>query len=401
MPASQFVPQVPESPSGPGGSAGPGREPSAAPADPGPVIRGPADVVAAVPYLLGHHPSQSLVVLSVRPGAALGVVCRIDLPDPAGGEAASADVVERLVGAAVADGADSALVLVYDEDPGAGGHGDGGDLVDAVVDGLRGRGVGVTDVLHVGPQRWRSRWCDDGRCCPPEGRPVAESRDRPVAARFVLDGRSPAPDRSSVEPPAAAAPVAARRAAAQAAARWRRRVAAGGSSELPVSDRFRLLDEWLGVLDRHGSSGELPSPAVVGRLAAAWSQDLRTRDACLVAVLPGAGPAPDSIVAGSRIDLSSVLADRSCAGAVGAAAPVLRHMAAHLSGPPAAAVLAVHAWLAWVSGQGAAAGDLASRASAAGSGHRLATLVLRALDHAVAPDWAAPAGPVTSSGAGS
>ncbi|MGF1663590.1 MAG: hypothetical protein ACFCVG_14210, partial [Kineosporiaceae bacterium] len=204
----------------------------------------------------------------------------------------------------------------------------------------------------------------------------------------------------------AAAPVAARRAAAQAAARWRRRVAAGASAELPVADRFRLLDEWLAILDRHGASGELPGPAVVGRLAAAWSQDLRTRDACMVAVLPAAGPAPDAIVAGSRTGLSSVLADRSCAGAVRAVAPVLRHMASHLSGPPAAAVLAVHAWLAWTSGHGAAARDLAARAGATGSGHRLAALVLRALDHAVAPDWAVPdapagaCGPVTPSGAG-
>jgi hypothetical protein len=388
MPASEPIPSVPEpeTASARGGTAwcsdqGPG---------PGPVIRCPADVVAAVPYLLGHHPSRSLVVLAVRPDGTLGVVCRAELPDPGAGQAVIAELATRVVEAVAADGADGALVAVYDDDPGPGDPLPGG-LVPAVVGELGGRGVTVSDVLRVGPGRWRSLWCTDRRCCPAEGRPLAEVRDRPVAARFVLDGRNPAPDRAALEPPPAPAPVTARRAAAQAAARWRRRVAAWASAELPVADRFRLLDEWFATLDRHRSSGELPSPAVVGRLAAAWSQDLRTRDACMIAVLPAAGPAPDAIVAGSRTGLSSVLAHRSCAGAVDGVAPVLRHMAAHLTGPPAAAVLAVHAWLAWASGHGAAAGDLADRAAASGSGHRLATLVRQALDHAVAPDWAAPA----------
>jgi hypothetical protein len=397
MPAPELVP-VPDSAAGPAATVAPG----GAGTSTAPVIRGPADVVAAVPYLLGHHPARSLVVLAVRPDAALGVVCRADLPEAGAGPAATAAVVDRVVRAVVADRAAGAVVAVYDGEPRP-VRPSAGDLVDLVVDGLARGGVEVSDVLLVGPERWRSLWCADRGCCPPEGRPVAEVRDRPVAAGFVLDGRHPAPDRAALEPAPAPVSVAARRAAAQAAARWQRRVAGGASAELRVADRFRLLDEWLATLDRHGASGELPSPAVVGRLAAAWSRDRRTRDACMVAVLPAAGTAPDAIVAGSRTGLSSVLGDRSCAGAVAPVAPVLRHMAAHLSGPPAAAVLAVHAWLAWASGHGAAAGDLAARATATGSVHRLAELVAQALDHAVPPDWAAPpdrAAAVTPAGAG-
>jgi hypothetical protein len=408
MPAPEAVPHTPAGPADPEVASGPpDRVPPVGPprdaatgAGRRIAIRGPADVVAAVPYLLGHVPAACLVALSVRPDGLLGVVCRADLPDP-GLEGAAAAVADRVVAALTGDRAANALLLLHEDDPGpARPPAARRALLDTVDAALAAHGVAVTDVLHVGPTRWRSLRCADVRCCPPAGRPVADTRDNAVAAAFVLAGRSPAADRSSLEPAPEPASPADRRAAAQAGARWRRRVAAGGSAELPVADRFRLLDEWLAVLDRHAATGALPGPAVTGRLATAWSHDLRIRDACMVAALPGAGVTPDAIVAGSRAETSAVLADRSCAGAVEAVAPVLRHLAAHVGGPPAAAALAVHAWLAWASGDGAAAGDLCVRALAAEPDHRLASLVLRALDHAVPPDWAAPAPPVNRPGAG-
>ncbi|MGF1664476.1 MAG: DUF4192 family protein, partial [Kineosporiaceae bacterium] len=205
MAASELVPPAPE-PHAPddracAGPPGPGT--TVVPVDrgplPGPVIRGPDDVVAAVPYLLGHHPSRSLVVLAVRPDAVLGVVCRADLPEPGAAPAAVDEVADQLVGAVTADGAERAVVVVYDDDPSPGPPAAAGPA-EAVVDRLAGHGVGVGDVLHVGPRRWRSRWCSDHRCCPAEGRPLSEVRHRPVAARFVLEGRDPAPDRAALEP---------------------------------------------------------------------------------------------------------------------------------------------------------------------------------------------------------
>lgn len=381
------------------------RPPSLHPADPVPPdladtdlrLRGPADVVAAVPYLLGHEPTRSLVALAVRPDGDLGVVCRADLPGPGEDPAASAAATAARVSATLgADGAASALLAMYDGgDPG--GPRDTGalDTAAATVEALGRGGIDVADALHVGPTRWRSLFCTRGDCCPPDGFDVAEARGRPVAVGFVVSGRSPVPDRESLEPaPEPAAPPR-RRAAAQAAARWRRRVRASGArpgGDLPVTDRFRLLDEWLRLLDDHHRLGSLPGPAVIGRLAASWADDSRVRDACMVAVLPPAGLAPDALLAGSRTDVAVILADRSCAGVVTGPAPLLRHMAAHLAGTPLAAVLALHAWLAWVSGEGAAAGDLAQRAVGTQPDHRLAGLVLELLDHAVAPGWAAPAG---------
>lgn len=359
-------------------------------------LRGPADVVAAVPYLLGHSPSRSLVALAVRAGGDLGVVCRADLPEPGDDQGACVVATAARIGEALhADGAESALLALYDGvDPGAAPDALARETAAATAAALAGAGVDVADALHVGPHRWRSLLCRHDGCCPPAGFDVAEAKARPVAVGFVVSGRHPVADRDSLEPVPTPAPPPLRRAAAQSAARWRRRVraAAGGpgGGELQVTDRFRVLDEWLRLLDEHRRSAHLPGPAVIGRLAAAWTDDLRVRDACMVALLPAAALVPDALLAGSRGDIDAVLADRSCAGVARGPAPLLRHMASHLAGPPQAAVLALHAWLAWASGEGAAAGDLASRAVRAQPGHRLATLVLDLLDRAVPPGWAAP-----------
>jgi hypothetical protein len=346
------------------------------------VLAGPEDVVAAVPYLLGHEPRRCLVALAVRVSGDIGVVCRVDLPDD---PAHVRPVTDRVAVALAADSAHTALVAAYVDPerevrPAVG-------VLDALVAELRRQSIQLSDALLVHGPRYRSVLCTDPSCCPPGGRSVADAKDRPVAVQFVVSGRSPVRDRSDLEPAAVPAPRTARRSAATAAARWRRRVSGG----LDPGERCRLLEEWFAVLDDHRRLGVLPGPAAVGRLSAAWADDVRIRDAAMVSVLPAAGLVPDSLIAGTPTDLAEVLAARSCAGAVHPVAPVLRHMAGHVAGPLAASVLAVHAWVAWVSGAGAAAGDLASRAVEADPGHRLATLVVQLLDRAVPPDWAAPA----------
>ncbi|MFD0787811.1 DUF4192 family protein, partial [Micromonospora azadirachtae] len=45
-------------------------------------VRSPADLLAAVPYLLGFHPADSVVVVAMR-GRRVVFAARADLPDPA------------------------------------------------------------------------------------------------------------------------------------------------------------------------------------------------------------------------------------------------------------------------------------------------------------------------------
>jgi hypothetical protein len=58
-------------------------------------ITAPGDLVAALPYLLGFHPVDSLIVLGQRgTGTELGLALRVDLPPPPG---RASEVAEQLV----------------------------------------------------------------------------------------------------------------------------------------------------------------------------------------------------------------------------------------------------------------------------------------------------------------
>lgn len=80
-------------------------------------ISGSADLIAAVPHLLGAEPKESFVVLTLRAGL-LGASLRMDAP----AEAAPGDYAQMMTTYAAYDGkATGSFLLVYtDEDPGSG-----------------------------------------------------------------------------------------------------------------------------------------------------------------------------------------------------------------------------------------------------------------------------------------
>ncbi|HET6211748.1 MAG TPA: DUF4192 family protein, partial [Micromonosporaceae bacterium] len=56
-------------------------KPEALPAGPPLRLRGPADLLAAVPHLLGFRPDESLVVIGSQ-DRRLTFACRVELPEP-------------------------------------------------------------------------------------------------------------------------------------------------------------------------------------------------------------------------------------------------------------------------------------------------------------------------------
>ena len=161
--------------------------PSLPPSDPeGPVrltARRPADLLAAVPFLLGFHPEESLVALFLQ-GGRVRLTARYDLGDHLDVEAGT-DV--------------AALVEQH--------HPSGLVLVAYAADAARGRallldqadrlsGVEVVDLLVVDGTRWWSLVCADG-CCPAEGTPY-EPGDHPLSAEAVWAGLVARPDRAAV-----------------------------------------------------------------------------------------------------------------------------------------------------------------------------------------------------------
>jgi hypothetical protein len=73
-------------------------------------LSSPADVISAVPYLLGFHPRDSLVLVSLHggPDRRISLASRIDLPPPAHAREAAVQLAQIVVG----QGCDEVLIAV-------------------------------------------------------------------------------------------------------------------------------------------------------------------------------------------------------------------------------------------------------------------------------------------------
>lgn len=147
------------------------------------VLSSPADILAAVPYLVGFHPADSLVVAGVA-GPDVRLTTRWDLP------VASEDL-DRLVALLCREAVTAAFVV---------GYGPGAlvtPAVDAVTRLLHAGGIRVAESLRAEGGRYWSYSCGSASCCPAEGTPYDTERSQ-VAAEAVLHGLVALPDRGSL-----------------------------------------------------------------------------------------------------------------------------------------------------------------------------------------------------------
>jgi hypothetical protein len=150
-------------------------------------LRGPADVLAALPYQLGYHPRDCLVLVALH-DRAVGLVARIDLPAHEDTAAAAASALAPLL----RERPDRVLLVGYESVEGA-----SGPLLDEVERGLAAAGLGVLDRLVVRDGRWFSADCDEA-CCPDEGTPLPDPSETPGVADFVALGMAPLAERSAL-----------------------------------------------------------------------------------------------------------------------------------------------------------------------------------------------------------
>ncbi|HEY5784671.1 MAG TPA: DUF4192 domain-containing protein [Microlunatus sp.] len=155
-------------------------------------VREPGDILGVVPYLLGFHPTESLVAAFVRQRQVV-VTARIDLAATADVEAL-VDQLE-LVGRQI--GSRSLVLIGYSADGGV------RDLMRDLADLVP---LDLVDVLAVSGDRWWSVCCD-GECCPPEGRPY-DIASHPLAAAAVMAGISATATRQEIADLAAGPPTA-------------------------------------------------------------------------------------------------------------------------------------------------------------------------------------------------
>src|SRR4051794_1280311 len=82
-------------------------------------ISAPADIVAAVPHLLGFHPAESLVAIGLRgPRARVPFPVRVDLPDGDDEPAVVETVAARMAAAKV----DATVLVVFTDRAPVGGQ---------------------------------------------------------------------------------------------------------------------------------------------------------------------------------------------------------------------------------------------------------------------------------------
>ncbi|HET8680871.1 MAG TPA: DUF4192 domain-containing protein [Micromonosporaceae bacterium] len=318
-------------------------------------IRFPADLLAAVPYLVGFHPADSVVVVGVR-GGQLALAVRGDLPpEPS-----------HIAGIVARQGVDAAAVIGY------GPAHRVGPAALQVRDALLGCGIDVYDVLRATDGRYWSYLCDNPSCCPPEGTPF-DPVSSAVAAQLAYHGQEALPSRAALV--ARVAPVdgpvreSMRQATARAQDRLDRLVA--GEGQLVAGDGQPAAGGPVPAAGDHlvHAAG---AEAVTAALTRHGAGDRLTDDeVAWLTVLLRCVAVRD--LAWQRIDGSRLH--------IGVWTDVVQRAERHLVAPPASLL----AFAAWRLGEGALAVVAVERALDADPGYPLAILLDRVLRRGIAP----------------
>ncbi|MBB5966855.1 DUF4192 domain-containing protein [Planomonospora venezuelensis] len=331
----------------------PGPDPSAPglPAEPpGLLLASTQDVLGAVPYLLGFHPGDSLIVIGLRgdpPRGRVHLTVRWDLP-------LAAPAPGRILPLLRKEEITQVIAVGYGPGP----------LVtpaaDAVIALLRGSGIAVLDVLRAHDGRYWSYLCQAAECCPPSGTPY-DREAGPIAAQATVHGLVALPDRRTLE--RSLAPAGGRERTAM------RRATARATAEL----RARLA----GCRDVDGLAAELVADGVarVHGAIAAYASGGRIDDE--QAARLGLGLAVIRI----RDEAWALITDDTCDAHVRLWRDLTRRLEPRFAAP-AASLLGMAAWRG---GDCALAGIALARALDADPGYSMAHLLMQALRHLLPP----------------
>ncbi|WP_051799839.1 DUF4192 domain-containing protein [Catenuloplanes japonicus] len=139
-------------------------------------VTSPAHLIAVVPYLLGFHPRDSLVVVG-RHDNALVFAARQDLPPPDLSFPEIDEYARQIATVVARQTVDSVVLIGY-----TGAHLSGAALVAAVNDALLDLRIPVREQLRVADGRFWCYLCTDENCCPSAGRAYTDAADEIRAA---------------------------------------------------------------------------------------------------------------------------------------------------------------------------------------------------------------------------
>jgi hypothetical protein len=153
-------------------------------------VRSPADLIAAIPYLLGFHPADSVVAVAVR-GPRIVFAARGDLPPPGAGPEERDGLANQVASVVGRQGATAVMVVGY------GAAARVTPAVDALLAAFRRTDLQVLEALRVTDGRYWSYLCERADCCPPDGTPC-DPTSSPLAAAASYAGQVALPDRAAL-----------------------------------------------------------------------------------------------------------------------------------------------------------------------------------------------------------
>jgi len=320
-------------------------------------VRNPGDLIEAIPYLLGFHPRDSVVVVGLA-DTRVTVTARVDL-----GELTDAAVLAETLRVLANSDATRVIAAIYDGTlsdvaKSALPH---GDLIHDLGVRAAGFGIELVEAVLVARGRWWSYVCADERCCPAQGR----------------------------ELPGDASPS---------------RAAATYAGLVALSDR----DELAGLLEPDDAAHRARlEPAIAEHenlavSAVVGGYDKRRQRSVKRAIFAAARDADGSLFPGDGVGglsdddacrFAAALAETSIRDAVWLAVDqrrldgraLWRELARRVPPPYDAAPLFLFGWASWRDGNGPSAGIAAERALASDPDYTAAELLLGALTHGLDP----------------
>ena len=312
-----------------------------------------AQLPAAVPYLLGFHPDESVVIVGLHDGEVL-VTIRVDLADAIDDDMSSPALADA-IGVAARAGVDAMVALVFSDVPVRLRRMPHRAVVNAIGTEAGFYGCALLDVLVVRRDRWWSFVCADLECasCTDEGEPV----DRPgstLAAEATYAGMVALPSRTDVL-----------------------------ALLDPMPDRARLEP----LVAEHENA--MVQAALDGHARRQERGATRAIFAAARAVDAGEGPVSDERAARFGVALSTLPVRDAVwlavdAGRLGGR-ELWRDLARRLPEPYDAAPLFLVGWSAWRAGNGVLARAAAERATQSDPGYGAADLLLAAITHGLDP----------------
>jgi Domain of unknown function (DUF4192) len=154
----------------------------------------PDELLAIIPYLVGFHPDESIVVAFIKSGR-IWLTARIDLPP----ESAADELAQHIDYIAKRHDTDALAIVAYSAAT-LPTH----RLLTGLMDRLSKHKL--ADVLYVGHGRWWSLTCA-GDCCPLSGTPF-DPASHPISAAAVFAGLGARANRQELAASVSGPPVA-------------------------------------------------------------------------------------------------------------------------------------------------------------------------------------------------